>query len=127
MTPVNTLDLFEMLYNTQGLHSYPEIKDDVITWKLYVGATIQAAVGKKDAIIDIIRDNFLKVSYMHWHLDTDDIYDELCLLGKAGNILVLRKHLFCTETFYMGKAENYPFTSSKKWHWGRLVYLSQSG
>ena len=124
--PTNSQELYQMLLNTQGLHSFPQIKDDIITWDLYDKVSIEASITKSDTIIDVIQPNMLHGSYMHWHPDLEEIYDELVALGKKGNVLVLKKTLAGTMTYYIGPAEEYPFSPKKKWHWGRLIYLKQT-
>lgn len=123
--PVNSQELYKMLANSQGLHSLPQIKDDVITWELYDGVCIEASISEYDTIIDIVQNNAFHDSYTHWHPDLEEMYEELYKLGKAGNILVLRKTLFGIETYYIGEPDKYRFPAKKKWHWGRLIYLSQ--
>ncbi|MBR3868918.1 MAG: hypothetical protein IKM66_06335 [Clostridia bacterium] len=56
------------------------------------------------------------------------MFDELYSIGKKGNILVLKKHLFGIlgdGVFYMGEPDKYHFDKNKKWHWGKLTYLEQ--
>lgn len=123
--PLNSQELYKMLINTEGLHSLPQIKDDVITWELYDNIRVEASISEYDTIVDILRKNVLHGSYMHWHPDIEEIYEELYNIGKKGNILVLRKWLSGTEIFYLGSPDKYRFSKSKKWHWGKLIYLEQ--
>lgn len=123
--PTNSQELHKMLLNTPGLHSFPQLKDDVITWDLYDKVYVQTSISEHDTIIDILHRNAFFGSYMHWHPDHEEIYEELLALGKKGNILVLRKFLNGTETYYVGKPDEYRFSAKKKWHWGKLIYLEQ--
>lgn len=123
--PSNSQELYSMLLHTPGLHSFPKIKDNVITWELYENVFVEAAVSEHDTLIDIIHKSTFLGSYMHWHPDREEIYEELCALGKKGNILVLRKTLGGSETYYIGESDKYPFSPTKKRHWGKLIYLKQ--
>lgn len=123
--PTNSQELYNMLMNTQGLHSFPQIKDDMITWELYQNVCVKASISKHDTIIDIVQKNIFQGSYMHWHPELEDMYEELVELGKKGNILVLRKFLNGAEIYYVGEPDKYRFSPKKKWHWGKLVYLKQ--
>lgn len=75
--------------------------------------------------MSIGRKLFWKITDMvtHWHPEQEDIYDEVCKIGLKGNVLVIRKNLFFTSTIYMGKEELCPYSSKKRWSWGRIYYL----
>lgn len=123
--PLNTQELYKMLINTDGLHSLPKIKNDTIIWELYDNVCVEASISEYDTIIDVIHKNALHGSYVHWHPDIEEIYEELYNMGKKGNILVLRKLLFGTQVYYLGTPDKYSFNKHKKWHWGKLIYLEQ--
>ena len=123
--PLNTQELYRMLINTDGLHSFPQMENDTITWELYDNIYVEASISEYDTIIDIIHKNILYGSYMHWHPDIEEIYEELYNIGKKGNVLVLRKLLSGTQIYYLGAPDKYRFDKNKKWHWGRLIYLEQ--
>ena len=123
--PSNSQELYKMLINTEGLHSLPKIKNDVITWELYDNIFVEASISEYDTIIDILRKNVLHGSYMHWHPDVEEMYEELYNIGKKGNILVLRKLFTGTEIYYLGAPDKYRFDKNKKWQWGKLIYLEQ--
>lgn len=123
--PAHSQDLYKMLMHTPNLHSFPQIKDDIITWELYDDVYVETYMNEYDTTIDIIHKDTMKGSYLHWHPGPEKIYEELCALGKTGNILVLRKTLGGPKVFYMGDPEKYRFLPTKRWHWGKLIYLKQ--
>ena len=123
--PSNSQELYKMLINTEGLHSLPQIKDDVITWELYDNIRVEAYISAYDTTIDILHKNMLHGSYTHWHPDIEEMYEELYSIGKKGNILVLRKAFSGTQVYYIGSPDKYRFNKAKKWHWGKLIYLEQ--
>ncbi len=123
--PITSQELYHMLIETQGLHSLPKLENDTVIWELYDKVTVEASIFKKSTMIELVRNNFFHPSYMHWHPNPEEMYGELCELGKKGHILVLRKSLLGTETYYCGDPKAYPFLKKKKWHWGRLIYLVQ--
>lgn len=125
MVPQNTKDLHEMLINTKGLHSIPTIDKNILIWDLFENAIVRAYIDSYDTCIDIISKSTLKNSYCHWHPEKDEMYDELCTLGTQGNIIVIRKWIFGPQVFYLGSADKYRFSPSKKRHWGELTYLKQ--
>ena len=123
--PLNSQELYKMLIHTEGLHSFPKIENDTIIWELYNNICVEASISEYDTIIDIVNKNMLHGSYMHWHPDVEEMYEELYNLGKKDNILVLRKSLSGTQVYYLGSPEKYYFNKNKKWHWGKLIYLEQ--
>lgn len=118
-------ELYEILINTPNLHSLPKLEDGMIKWDLYYNAYIYAYVDGYDTCIDLISNSTLIGSYVHWHPDEEDIYNELCLLGTKENFLVLHKSLFGTSVFYLGETNKYKYSLNKKWHWGKLIYFKQ--
>lgn len=130
---MTTKEAYDALICKPDLHSIPELYDNILIWKLYKNAYVQAYCDNGNTCIDIVGGSMLTGSLMHWHPDETDVIDELYSLGKKGNLLVLKKSLFCTSTFYIGPSENYPLSDRsrfhfgmKKWDGGRLVYLEQT-
>ena len=121
-----TQELYEQLLKLPDLHSYPEIDGEKLIWKLYDNAYVHAYCDSYDTYIGIISTS-LSCPSTHWHPDEDDMLDELCSLGKKGNILVLKSFLMGmgTGVFYLGEPEKYRFNKQRKWHWGKLTYLEQ--
>ena len=129
---MTTTELYIHLIHKPDLHSQPELHDDILIWPLYTNAFIQAFCHDGDTSIDIINNSVFSGSIMHWHPDEEDMVDELYSLGKKGNLLVLKKSLLGTSTFYAGPSDNCPLTDrtplhlgKKKWDGGRFIYLEQ--
>lgn len=118
-----TKDIYDALIKMPNLHSIPELDNEILTWKLYKNVYVQAYCDSYDTCIDII--SISKGSLTHWHPDEDDMLEELYVLGKKGNILVIKKFLLGNGIFYKGEPEKYPFAKGKKWHWGKLTYIEQ--
>ncbi len=123
--PTTTQELYQMLAETQGLHSLPKFENDTLIWELYDKVTVEASIIKNSTIIELLGNNFFRTAYTHWHPNPEEMYGELRELGKEGHILVLRKTLLGTETYYYGDPNGYTLPKKKKWHWGRLIYLEQ--
>ena len=129
---MTTKELYDAIICKPDLHSHPVLHDNILVWHLYKNAYVQAFCHDGDTSIDIIGNSVFSGSIMHWHPDEDDMISELYALGKKGNMLVLKKTLLSTSTFYSGPSENFPLTErtqlhfgKKKWDGGQLVYLEQ--
>ncbi len=129
---MTTKEIYDHLVSKPDLHSVPELHNETLIWHLYENAYVQAFCNGVHTSIDIIGNSLFSGSIMHWHPDEDDMIDELYTLGKKGNMLVLKKSLFGTSTFYYGPSENFPLADrtllhfgKKKWDGGQLVYLEQ--
>lgn len=129
---MTTKEIYDAIICKPDLHSSPKLYDNVLVWHLYENAYVQAFCNNGDTSIDIIGSSVWTGSIMHWHPDEEDMVDELYTLGKKGNILVLKKSLLSTSTFYSGPSENFPLADKtplhfgkKKWDGGQLVYLEQ--
>ena len=129
---MTTKELYDALICKPDLHSHPILHDNILIWHLYQNAYVQAFCHDGDTTIDIVSTSLFSGSVMHWHPNEEDMVDELYNLGKAGNMLVLKKSLFGTSIFYTGPAQNFPLTDrtplhfgKKKWDGGQLVYFEQ--
>ncbi|MBR2860312.1 MAG: hypothetical protein IKB86_00505 [Clostridia bacterium] len=119
-----TKELYEKLIQMPDLHSKPELDGEILIWKLYKNAFVRAYCDSYDTCIEIVSTSVTSPS-THWHPDENKMLDELYLLGKKGNILIIKKHLLGTSILYIGEPNTYQFNKSKKWRWGKLTYLEQ--
>lgn len=129
---MTTWELYDKLICKPDLHSIPKLYDNILVWHLYKNAYVQAFCNDGDTAIDIVSDSVFAGSIIHWHPREEDMIDELYTLGKKGNMLVLKKSLLGTSTFYSGPSGNFPLEDrmplhfgKKKWDGGQLVYLEQ--
>lgn len=121
-----TKELFEKLIQMPNLHSKPELDGDILIWKLYKNAYVRAYCDRYGACIDIISNSDFIGSLTHWHPEEDEILNQLYSLGKKGNILAFNNSYFIrTSIFYIGEPSKYRFDKTKKWYWGKLIYLEQ--
>ncbi|NLB61800.1 MAG: hypothetical protein GX802_05205 [Clostridiales bacterium] len=117
--PNTTEELYIQLCKTEGLRGDISLTEEgSIVWNLNKNLTRDVFLDETDRYIGIN-----KGLHHHWHPQAEDIYTELCELGKAGNVLVVRESIIGTQLFYCGPAEEYRFSPKTKWYWGRLYYL----
>ena len=87
MVPENASELYEMLINTPDLcGKFKFLGDCGIEWELYKDVTVSIGVNKVDGYIGIDRKLFGKIptSITHWHPAPDEIYEEICDMGRRG-------------------------------------------
>ncbi len=121
---MTTKDLYEFLVKMPNLHSMPIFDGHVLIWNLYENAKVRAYIDEYDTYCGVESES-IDFPSVHWHPEEKDMLEELYTLGKKGNVVVLKKSLIGVGVFYMGEPEKYIYTPSKKWHWGKLTYLSQ--
>ena len=129
---MTTKELYDAIICKPDLHSLPKLYDNSLIWHLYKNAYIHACCNGADSFIEIFGGDGFAGSLMRQRLDEDEMLNELCTMGKKGNMLVLKKSLFGTSVFYSGPSENFPLAErtslhfgKKKWEGGQLVYLDQ--
>ena len=129
---MTTKELYDAIICKPNLHSLPKLYDSSLIWHLYKNAYVHACCNGADSFIEIFGGDGFTGSLMRQRLDEDEMLNELYILGKKGNMLVLKKSLFDTSVFYSGPSENFPLTErtslhfgKKKWDGGQLVYLDQ--
>ncbi len=121
----NTKDLYEKMLATPDLCGKFKLVDKTIFWDLFDGYDIQISIEPPATLFSIEKKLFWKItdSVIHWHPEQEDIYDEVCKIGLKGNVLIIRKNLLFSSAIYIGKEELSPYSSKKKWSWGRIYYL----
>lgn len=124
--PTNAQELFAMMQQTADLCGDYRIADNgYILWDLYEAMQIVISVDPDDCCLEVNQ----KVSgktvcgITHWHPTIFEIYDEVCKIGKRGNVLVIRTMLFGAGVLYMGNQQNCPYSPNKKARFGKYYYL----
>jgi hypothetical protein len=132
-TFTNIQQLYQDLLQMPDLHSFPQLTDGLLIWKLYKDAYIQVSCDGNGADMDIVPDSVFHSPLLHWHGSMEAIRDQLHTLGKKGHIAVIKKSLYGTELFYAGPPDRYsspnPWGISLGrilWHARSLIYLEQS-
>ncbi len=124
-TPQTTEELYEMLQKTSDLAGKLELVGESIFWT-FQDFWILASLDENEGYIAVNRNKkrwWQNDQLLHWHPRKDGIYEELCAIGNKNNVCVIRNAGLFSNIFYCGKESAYPYTSDKKWHWGKLYYL----
>lgn len=109
--PTDEKELYDMMGLTPGLcGTYRIAEDNTLIWDLYDKAELHIGVHPMDCTVSVHRKGVSKWrnEITHWHCDIYSVYDEICALGKSGNVLVIRRSLFGTST-YQGSSKECPY------------------
>lgn len=88
--------------------------NEKIEWHLYDKIRIDIIVDPHDCYFNITLLEKVERSITHWHPTIYEIYDEVCNIGKHGNILVLRIFSVSGTVLYSGIKDNSPYSPDKK-------------
>ncbi len=125
--PQSSKDLYDMMLQTPDLRGHFELlpEDDMIVWHLYEHIYIELGVDLDDCYIGVLKDLPCKNrnSLTHWHPTPFEIYNEVCRMGKPGNVMVLRTFLSGGGVQYVGKKEDCPYPKQKRRLFGKIYYL----
>lgn len=124
--PQSTKELYEMMLATPELcGAFEFAQNDTIHWDLYDNIRIDLSVDPQDCYLGVNKKAFGKLerSITHWHPDTGDIYNEVCAIGKRGNVLVIRSFLNSASVLYMGNENDCPYSRNSKRIFGKMYYL----
>ena len=58
----------------------------------------------------------------HWHPTAFEIYDEVCSVGKRGNVMLLRSTISSGTLMYSGSKADCPYWTDKKYLLGNYYY-----
>ncbi len=125
MIPQNAGQLYEMMCRTPDLCGTFELTDDAILWRLYENAEIRLSVAPQDCCFAVNKVRFgrLEPGNVHWHPTAVEMYNQVCMVGKRGNVLVIAFVLGFTGVLYMGRKEKCPYDPHKKHRFRKFYYL----
>lgn len=127
LIPENSKELYEMMLQTPNLCGSFELTDDgkKIMWHLYENIKIEIGVDPHACYFDVSKWLFGKIEsgITHWHPSNFEIYDEVCSIGKRGNVMVLRSTAISGSLMFYGSKADCPYSPDKKHSLGKYYYL----
>ena len=112
MSDENILLLERLKQNPDLCGSFSIDSQGLIRWDLYETHSYRIDVRGGDGYIDLFNRRKPHGDVTHWHPDPDEMYEELCLIGTRGNIIVVRYlHIgpLCGASVrYIGPEDNCP-------------------
>lgn len=125
--PQSTEELYGMMLETPDLCGRFELDKSAesITWNLSENIVIEIGVDTPECYIGINKSHGGKVGgeITHLHPSVFDIYDEICKIGKRGNVTVLRASPVGSALLYAGREDVCPYPREKKLLLGKYYYL----
>lgn len=125
--PQNSKELYEMMLQTPDLCGHFELlsEDGNIIWNLYDDIRIEIGVAPHDCYLGVSKMLFGKVEngLTHWHPTSFEIYNEVCKIGKRGNVMIVRTFASGGGVLYIGNKEDCPYQKRKRYLFGKLYYL----
>jgi len=124
--PKNSKELYEMMLQTPDLCGTFELAEDGgnIIWSLHENIRIEIGVDPRDCYLGVSKLlGKVERGITHWHPTIFEIYDEVCSIGKRGNVMVLRSTASSGTLMYSGSKANCPYTPDKKYLFGKYYYL----
>lgn len=127
IVPQSTEELYGMMLETPDLCGRFELDKSAgsITWNLSENIVIEIGVGTPECYIGINKSHGGKVGgeIMHLHPSVFEIYDEICKIGRRGNVTVLRASPVGSALLYAGREDVCPYPREKKLLLGKYYYL----
>lgn len=127
IVPQTSKELYEMMLQTPDLCGRFELlsEDESIIWDLYEDIRIEIGVDSENCYFGVSKMRFGKVEtgLTHWHPTSFEIYNEICKIGKRGNVLVIRTFMGGASVLYMGNKQDCPYKHGKRNTFGKLYYL----
>lgn len=127
IVPQSTEELYGMMLETPDLCGRFELDKSAgsITWNLFENIVIEIGVGTPECYIGINKSHGGKVGgeITHLHPSVFEIYDEICKIGRRGNVTVLRASPVGSALLYAGRKDVCPYPREKKLLLGKYYYL----
>lgn len=125
--PKSSKELYDMMLQTPFLCGKFYLSDDgkSVVWDLYENIKLEISLEESECCFSVSKTIFGKVEsgITHWHPTAFDVYEEICKIGKEGNVLVIRTRLGASSVLYMGDKRCCPYTGKEKCLFGKLYYL----
>lgn len=125
--PQSAEELYGMMLETPDLCGRFELEKSAgsITWNLSENIVIEIGVDSPECYIGINKSHGGKVGgeITHLHPSVFEIYDEICKIGKRGNVTVLRASPVGSALLYAGREDVCPYPREKKLLLGKYYYL----
>lgn len=127
IVPQSTEELYGMMLETPDLCGRFELDKSAgsITWNLSENIVIEIGVGTPECYIGVNKSHGGKVGgeITHLHPSVFEIYDEICKIGRRGNVTVLRASPVGSALLYAGRKDVCPYPREKKLLLGKYYYL----
>ena len=125
--PQSSADLYDMMQKTTDLCGEYALTEDgeLICWRVREDIQITLGVDPHDCYMSVERLLFGKIEsgITHWHPTEYEIYDEVCKIGKRGNVLVLRARAGSGAVLYSGSRDECPYKPDQKVFFGKYYYI----
>ncbi len=127
MVPQTAEDLYAMMRDTPDLcgEFEPDESGNGIRWRIREDIQITLGVYPRDCYVGVDKLLFGKIEseITHWHPTEYEIYDEVCKIGKRGNVLVLRSRAGSGAVLYSGSKADCPYPPDKKYLFAKYYYI----
>lgn len=127
IVPQSTEELYGMMLETPDLCGRFELDKSAgsITWNLSENIVIEIGIDTPECYIGINKSHGGKVGgeITHLHPSVFEIYDEICKIGRRGNVTVLRASPVGSALLYAGRKDVCPYPREKKLLLGKYYYL----
>lgn len=127
IVPQSTEELYGMMLETPDLCGRFELNKSAgsITWNLSENIVIEIGVDTPECYIGINKSHGGKVGgeITHLHPSVFEIYDEICKIGRRGNVTVLRASPVGSALLYAGREDVCPYPREKELLLGKYYYL----
>ena len=125
--PQSSAELYDMMQKTPDLCGEYALTEDgeSIRWRVREDIQITLGVDPHDCCMSVERLLLGKSEsgITHWHPTPFEMYDEVCKIGRRGNVLVLRRRAGSSAVLYSGRKEDCPYKPDQKVLFGKYYYI----
>ena len=121
--PQSSADLYDMMCATPDLCGEFDLTEDGESIRWRVREDIQITLGYGYISAERLLLGKIESGITHWHPTPFEMYDEVCKIGRRGNVLVLRRRVGSGAVLYSGRKEDCPYQPDKKVLLGKYYYI----
>ena len=121
--PQSSADLYDMMQKTPDLCGEYALTEDGESIRWRVREDIQITLGYGYISAERLLLGKIESEITHWHPTAFEMYDEVCKIGKRGNVLVLRARAGSGAVLYSGSRDECPYKPDQKVLFGKYYYI----
>ena len=121
--PQSSAELYDMMQKTPDLCGEYALTEDGESIRWRVREDIQITLGYGYISAERLLLGKIESGITHWHPTPFEMYDEVCKIGRRGNVLVLRRRAGSSAVLYSGRKEDCPYKPDQKVLFGKYYYI----
>jgi len=118
--PIDHHELYDLILQRNEIFVPVTLEDDHVHLSFGGGACADIYVDENDCVFSI---SVRTKEITHWHPTIYEVYDDVCQVGRKGNVLIVSSFLGGGALLYAGPKEDCPYRPNYKRPFQKIYYM----